>query len=67
MADIKQDFLGLKYSEDFSITGLEEANVDLNLNPAAQTGGTVYGTVTDGSVPIPDATVKLFDSTGMPY
>ena len=67
MADIKQDFLGLKYSEDFSITGLEEANVDLNLDPAAQTGGTVYGTVTDGSVPIPDATVKLFDSTGMPY
>ena len=67
MADIKQDFLGLKYSEDFSITGLEEANVDLNLDPVTQTGGTVYGTVTDGSVPIPDATVKLFDSKGMPY
>ena len=67
MADIKQDFLGLKYSEDFSITGLEEANVDLNLDPVTQTGGTVYGTVTDGTVPIPDATVKLFDSKGMPY
>ena len=39
----------------------------MNLDPVTQTGGTVYGTVTDGSVPIPDATVKLFDSKGMPY
>ena len=28
---------------------------------------TVYGTVTDGTSPIADATVKLFDSAGMPY
>ena len=28
---------------------------------------TIYGTVTDGTSPIADATVKLFDSAGMPY
>ena len=67
MADIKLDLLGLKYSEDFSIAGLEEANIDLNLDPAVQTGATVYGTVTDGSNPVPGATVKIFDSNGLPY
>lgn len=28
---------------------------------------TVYGTVTDGTNPLPNATVKLFDSLGVPY
>ena len=27
----------------------------------------VYGVVTDGALPLPDATVKLFDSAGLPY
>lgn len=67
MADIKLDVLGLQYSENFSISGLEEANIDLNLNPAAETFSTIYGIVTDGQNPIPNATVKVFDSNGMPY
>ena len=67
MADIKQDLLSLQYSQNFSIQGLQEANVDLELPPAPTASATVYGVVTDGTVPIPNATVKLFDSAGMPY
>lgn len=67
MAEIKQDLLSLQYSENFQIEGLQEANVDLQLPPAAITLATVTGVVTDGTDPIADATVKLFDSAGMPY
>ena len=35
--------------------------------PAPVSSATVYGVVTDGTNPIPNATVKLFDSNGMPY
>lgn len=67
MADIKLDLLGLKYSQNFSIAGLEEANIDLSLSPAAEIFSTLIGIVTDGQNPIPNATVKVFDSNGMPY
>lgn len=67
MADIKQDLLSLQYSQSFEIQGLQEANIDLELPPASQSAATVYGTVTDGTNPIADATVKLFDSAGQPY
>lgn len=67
MADIKQDLLGLQYSQSFAIQGLQEADIDLNLSPATATSATVYGTVTDGTNPIPNATVKLFDSKGIPF
>ena len=67
MADIKQDILSLQYSQSFEIQGTQEANIDLNLTPAPIPTGSVYGTVTDGVSPIPNATVKLFDSAGMPY
>lgn len=46
---------------------MQEVNVDLELPPASTSLATVYGVVTDGTDPIPDATVKLFDSAGMPY
>lgn len=67
MPDIKQDLLSLQYSQNFSIDGLQEANVNLSLPPAVTAAATVYGVVTDGTLPLADATVKLFDSTGMPY
>ena len=67
MADIKQDLLSLQYSQNFDIQGLQEANIDLQLPPAPITLATVYDVVTDGTAPLADATVKLFDSTGMPY
>ena len=51
MAEIRQDLLGLQYSQDFEIQGMQEANVDLQLPPAAITLATVYGTVSDGSAP----------------
>lgn len=67
MPDIKQDLLSLQFSQNFEIQGMQEANVDLELPPAAVSSATVYGVVTDGTSPIADATVKLFDSAGMPY
>lgn len=67
MADIKQDLLGLKYSQNFSIQGMQEADIDLNLNPASASSATVYGKATDGKDPIVNATVKLFDSKGQPF
>lgn len=67
MADIKQDLFGLEYSADFSLQGIQEAEVNLNLLPAPPAAATVTGTVTDGTDPIPNATVKLFDSTGTPF
>ena len=33
MPDIKQDLLSLQYSQNFTIDGLQEANVDLSLPP----------------------------------
>lgn len=67
MADIKQDILSLQYSESFEIQGIQEANIDLELPAAPVSPATVSGVVTNGVEPIPNATVKLFDSTGMPY
>lgn len=67
MADVKQDLYGLEYSANFTISGLQEADINLELSPALGVSGTVFGTVTDGAEPIPDATVKLFDSQGQPF
>lgn len=67
MADIQQDLYGLTYSTSFQIQGTQEEAVNLTLSPAPSLLATVVGTVTGGTVPIPNATVKLFDSTGMPY
>ena len=46
---------------------MQEADVNLSLTPAAPPPATVFGTVTDGTAPLADATVKLFDSAGVPY
>lgn len=67
MPEITQDLLSLNYSQSFSIKGMEEADVNLSLSPAVTAAATVYGTVTDGTSPLPGATVKLFDSQGVPY
>ena len=67
MADITQDLLALQYSPNFNIQGVEEANVDLTLPPPPPGAASLYGVVTDGTTPIPNATVKLFDAAGMPY
>lgn len=67
MADIKQDLLGLECSPSFELQGIQEADINLELPPAPGGTATVYGTVTDGTAPLADATVKLFDSTGAPF
>lgn len=46
---------------------MQEADINLTLPPVPTATATVFGTVTDGTAPIPDATVKLFDSLGAPY
>ena len=67
MADIMQDVLNLNYSPSFDIQGMQEADINLSLSPSVAASATVYGTVTDGTNPLPNATVKLFDSLGVPY
>lgn len=67
MATPNQDLYGLQYSADFSIHGLQEADVDLSLPAVSDTAATVYGVVTDGTLPLADAVVKLFDEKGMPF
>lgn len=67
MADITQDLLQLQYSQNFPISGMQEADINLTLPPVPTATATVFGTVTDGTDSIPDATVKLFDSLGAPY
>ena len=64
---MKTDLLSLQYSQNFAIEGLQEANVDLELPPASAQTATVFGVVTDGSLPVADATVKRFDSAGLPF
>ncbi|MFR5781434.1 MAG: collagen binding domain-containing protein [Oscillospiraceae bacterium] len=62
-----QDVLNLNYSPSFDIQGMQEADINLSLSPSVAASATVYGTVTDGTNPLPNATVKLFDSLGVPY
>ena len=62
-----QDLFSLQYSQSFAIQGLQEEAVNLTLTPAGGTMATIFGVVTDGVNPVPDATVKLFDSLGQPY
>lgn len=67
MADLKKDLLGLQYSSNFNIAGMQEADIDLVLDSAVVSSATVYGTVTDINGPVADATVKVFDQKGTPF
>ena len=67
MADIKQDLLALEYSPSFFMEGIQEADINLKLPPAPVGLATVSGVVTDGTVPLANATVKLFDKDGVPF
>lgn len=67
MADLQKDLLGLQYSANFDIKGMQEADIDLVLSTVENTSTTVYGKVTDGTAPITDATVKVFDKNGVPF
>ena len=62
MPEIKQDLLGLQYSQPFAVEGMQEADINLNLSPAAGSFATLYGQVTDGTVPVPGATVKILSA-----
>ena len=42
MADMKQDLLGLQFSQSFPIQGMQEANIDLELPPASAASARRY-------------------------
>lgn len=65
--DTKHDLLGLKYSEKFAISGIEEANVNLELVTVVVHSCTIIGKVTDEHGHVANVTVKLFDGNGKPY
>ncbi len=67
MADLIQDALNLKYSSNINIVGTSEEVANLILETASDVSTTIYGNVSDGTNPIPNATVKAFDNTGAPY
>ncbi len=67
MADVVKTQFKLKYSEQFNLKGLEEADINLQLDQIENLSSAVYGVVTDGENPVADATVKLFDGDGVPY
>lgn len=67
MADIRKDLYSLEYSSAFNIAGIEEADINVVLTKSTETSATVYGTVTDSTGPVEDATVKVFDKDGVPY
>lgn len=43
-----KDLLSLQYSTSFSLSGMEEANIDLQLSVAPPPPSTLTGVVTDG-------------------
>lgn len=67
MADIRKDLYSLEYSSTFSISGIEEADINVVLTKSTETSATVYGIVTDEVGVVEDATVKIFDKDGVPY
>ena len=67
MADIRQDLLGLEYSPSFELQGTQEAAINLELPPVPVGAASLYGVVTDGTAPLADATVKIFDAAGTPF
>lgn len=64
---IKKDLLALNYSGTFTIEGTKGQDIDLNLIEAPSQNCSIYGVVTDGTDPIVDAVVKVFDDDGNPF
>ncbi len=67
MSQIYEPEFNLTYSPKFALEGIEEANIDLNLSVLENDSSSVYGVVTINGEPVPNATVKLFDSDGNPF
>ncbi len=67
MATIYEPEFNLTYSPNFALEGIEEANIDLNLDVLENDSSSVYGVVTIDGEPVPNATVKLFDRDGNPF
>ena len=51
MAEIKQDLYGLQYSDRFSLQGIHEAEINLNLTPAPPTASSCSTTWPTGCIP----------------
>ncbi len=62
------DKFKLSYSEQFLIDGIEEQDINLDLDDAVVVGGSLTGQVTDNDgFPVEDVTVKIFDAAGKPF
>lgn len=67
MADINKDIYDLVYSESFALSGIEEEDINLTLSSSTTTSATIYGTITNDTIPLDHATIKIYDSNGVPY
>lgn len=66
--DNKKDLYILNFSKNFSISNNEEITMDLSLENSNLGTSSIVGVVLDGqSQPVEGATIKLFDSKGVPY
>ena len=52
MAGIVKDLLGLQYSENFLIEGIQEENVNLKASSGQGSSAVVFGKVMDGENPV---------------
>lgn len=67
MAEIIKDMLGLAYSPVMEILDNTEVTTDIILEEIDEVEtGQITGVVTDGTNPVPDATVKIFDENDNP-
>ena len=68
MSEIKKDMYDLNYSENFNLVDTQEQVIDISLENTKTGTCTINGTVLDQTGnPVEGATIKLFDSNGVPY
>ena len=66
--NIKKDLYDLNFSENFNIQDNDEQTIDLELSETLPGNSAIMGSVVDfSSLPVENATVKLFDANGKPF
>lgn len=65
--NIKKDLYDLNFSENFNLQDNDE-HIDLELSETLPSNSAIMGSVVDfSSLPVENATVKLFDANGKPF
>lgn len=66
--NIKKGLYDLNFSENFNIQDNDEQTIDLKLSETLPGNSAIMGSVVDfSSLPVENATVKLFDANGKPF